>query len=139
MKKYLITLFALAAVSLAHAAGFDCTKASTLVEKEICADPTLSRLDDALNIDHEVVMNSLSNLSIDVAREKLSGLSREQTAWLKERNRCTSGTCLESSYRKRIHQLCDQMKPYREAGIVQTCRSQRGTGGVELEGIDLPD
>jgi uncharacterized protein len=44
-----ILLFA----SWAHAAGFDCTKASTLVEKAICSDSELSKLDDLLMISYK--------------------------------------------------------------------------------------
>lgn len=44
-----IGLLACAAISGANAAGFDCSKASTNVERRICANPELDALDTELN------------------------------------------------------------------------------------------
>ena len=46
MKK--IVLFLGFFVFFAHAASFDCTKASTSIEKHICSDANLSVLDEEL-------------------------------------------------------------------------------------------
>ena len=79
------------------AAGFDCKRATTSVEKRICADAELSRLDESLN---NAYLQALER-----------GLFRAQTIksqkqWLKtERNACKDGKCLKKAYRARIKQL----------------------------------
>jgi uncharacterized protein len=48
------------AVSTAHAASFDCTKAATLDERTVCADPRLSELDGIMGRAFAVVRSSSS-------------------------------------------------------------------------------
>ena len=45
----LLVLVAIACAGIAHAASFDCAKAHSKVEKMICVDAELSRLDDDLS------------------------------------------------------------------------------------------
>jgi uncharacterized protein len=91
---------------VAQAASFDCVKAQSQVEKQICGNGKLSRLDDEL-------------ANIYAGALKLSGdknqLVKQQRDWLKARNRkCTNplGTnsygeevCLIHSYQGRIKAL----------------------------------
>ena len=51
---------ALLSSPLAHSASFDCTKASTFVEKAICSDPKLSRQDEVLGENYKYM--SASNI-----------------------------------------------------------------------------
>lgn len=46
------------------AASFDCAKARTLTEKLVCADPTLSRLDEQLDDAYEPVLPQFGRLGI---------------------------------------------------------------------------
>lgn len=75
MKKSLI-LILLLSISL-FGASFDCAKATTKVEKMICADPELSVLDEKLHIVYKKALGKSS----DKAK-----LIQEQRDWVKERN-----------------------------------------------------
>lgn len=94
---------ALAAVTLmlstaafAEGPAFDCSKASSKVEKMICADPTLSST-DSVNADiyKEVVQTS----------DNPSQVKQEQRQWLKVRNGCQTVDCVEKAYDTRYNQL----------------------------------
>jgi uncharacterized protein len=91
------TLLAIGLATDAVGASFDCTRAGTRVEKMICADAELSRLD-----------SELGTLYGDLRRNAGSNeatLKRDQRIWLKERNACTDSACLAKAYRERIGQL----------------------------------
>jgi uncharacterized protein YecT (DUF1311 family) len=76
------------------AAGFDCGRASTVVEKMICADQRLSALDGKLAQLYESALASA---------EDPNALRGEQRAWLqKARNRCSDQECLTQAYESQI-------------------------------------
>ena len=78
----------------AAAQSFDCAKAKTAVEKTICADADLSRLDNDMG------------QAFKAARSTLAASAIGQAAWLKNvRNICTTAACLRDAYRKRIADL----------------------------------
>jgi uncharacterized protein YecT (DUF1311 family) len=85
------------------AASFDCSKAATKVEKMICGDAHLSRLDDDLGRNYSNAMKKFPNTD---------QLKQEQRAWLKEREKCKNVECLDSEYRERIHELIVELEPY---------------------------
>lgn len=74
-----------AAVVPAQAASFDCAKATTKVEKLICADAALSKLDEELT----KVYGEVLKKSLDEAL-----LKKQQRASLKARNQCKGIACL---------------------------------------------
>jgi len=80
-----------------QAASFDCKKAATALEKTICADAELSKLDSRLADDYAVALNVMK----DPGKLKV-----EQRDWLKKRDRCIpQGSRCESLsdvYRERI-------------------------------------
>lgn len=77
----------------AFAAGFDCAKAATPVEKMICADAGLSRLDETL-------------ATVYAARAADSAVKTEQRQWLRQvRNACATPACLATAYQQRIADL----------------------------------
>jgi uncharacterized protein len=82
------------------AASFDCAKATSAVERMICSDRLLSRLDDAL------AKNYRNMLSADFGGSK-ADLRHSQHKWLSERNRCRDNACLVDLYRERVDELCD--------------------------------
>jgi uncharacterized protein len=90
------TLLALVAAN-AGAASFDCTKAASRIEKLICADAELSRLDSELG--------QLYDDARRAAGTDLATLKRAQRAWLKQREDCGDSDCVARAYRQRIAEL----------------------------------
>jgi uncharacterized protein len=91
---------ALVATQSAWAASFDCVKASTSVEKLICSDQLLGRLDETL------AKNYQGMLYADFGGSK-SSLRKSQMMWLAERHKCKNRDCLVDMYRNRIDKTCD--------------------------------
>lgn len=85
-----ILLASLLFSSSVHSASFDCDKAGNLVEREICADETLSNLDE-----------QLASLYKKINGEK-ADWRESQLWWLKERNNCQSKQCLLLAYQERV-------------------------------------
>lgn len=80
-----------------HAASFDCSKATTLVENAICNDVEISALDDLLM---DTYKKALANT------DDQSGLKGEQRSWLKnKRNTCKNVACVKQAYVLRISEL----------------------------------
>lgn len=102
---------------LAQAASFDCSKAVSEVERLICQNHELGKLDeelaqsyrDALEIAPEMVDQTGRSLG-----QLEEGLKVEQKAWLSERNKCRDVSCLKRSYEERLHVLI-QYNPCRHA------------------------
>jgi uncharacterized protein len=94
MKKILIVLFFLG-ISV-FGASFDCVKASSHVEKMICADVKLSLLDENLSQVFKKAIN---------ATDDQDQLKKEQFAWMKERNKCQDISCVQSLYSSKIQTL----------------------------------
>lgn len=70
---------------LAQAAGIDCAKAKTAVEKTICADPKLREADAAVA---EAFAEALA------ASPDAAAVRADQRAWLSVRNACPDAVCL---------------------------------------------
>lgn len=79
-----------------HAASFDCTKASSHVERLICAENELSRLDDDL-----AVVYRAASAAPDAAEQ----VRRDQRQWLAARNACSDSACIKSAYVRRLAAL----------------------------------
>jgi len=101
-------------VLFAHAASFECKKASTDIEKRICSDTNLSALDEKL----AKVYKKVLTLSIQNRLSKYEGSSnynffkQTQKKWLKARNKNCSKykgdeqkECLLNYYTARIEKL----------------------------------
>jgi len=85
-----------ATITTTNGPAFDCKKASTAIEKEICSNPQLSQLD--------LTLSDLYKAAIT----RNPGIKTEQRKWLKQRNKCDKNqlaACLEKSYAQRIKQL----------------------------------
>lgn len=79
---------------------FDCAKASSRVEKLICANPQLAKLDVEL----------LENYRQAIALElDLNALKATQQAWIKLRNACIDAACVNTSYSNRLVELKSQI------------------------------
>lgn len=77
----------------AEAAGFDCKKAATPVERLICEDPILNSLDAQV----EGAYRGALDRSNHPARVK-----EMQQAWLKRRDACADAKCMSAAYSRQI-------------------------------------
>lgn len=80
----------------AQSASFDCARANTKVEKLICTDAEISKLDDAMGPGFAAAGERASDAS---------ALRRDQKQWLTERNGCTDRECVLILYVTRLWQL----------------------------------
>jgi uncharacterized protein len=94
-----VAFFAL--TSSVRAASFDCDKAGTAIEKQICADGYLNALDELLGTNYKKMM--ASNIGSGVPDQ----LKTTQRARLVSRNRCQERQCLVNAYRVRVEAICD--------------------------------
>lgn len=79
------------------AAGFDCSKAMSWVEKRICADPALSKLDGTLAATYRKALRKTADAN---------ALRASQRTWLTQRrDACSTDACLSEVYRDRPQQL----------------------------------
>jgi uncharacterized protein len=105
-------LFCLLALP-AQAVSFDCGKAQTKVEKLICGDTELSRLDEDLSKAYQQTLERSDDKQIP---------TDEQRQWLKQvRNACHDAGCLKHAYEARISQL----------NALSSAPSETSTGAVE--------
>jgi uncharacterized protein YfaP (DUF2135 family) len=92
----IVSTFALwlALTAPAAAAGFDCSKANTAVERLICGNEELSQADSSLLDNYEKLLAAFAGDSVEVERQQ-----QAQKTWLREsRNRCPDVLCLQSAY-----------------------------------------
>ena len=97
-------VLSLAFSTAAGAAGFDCAKAASAVEKAVCADSALSDLDEYLGRYYSAALEALG--------DGASCLKADQRIWLKTvRNPCGGETaCLSAAYLARLATL-DALQP----------------------------
>jgi uncharacterized protein YecT (DUF1311 family) len=82
--------------------SFDCVKAATAVEHQICQTPVLSELDQELARIYAGVRRGFGNSEAD-----RTALGNSQRTWMRERNACGGdAVCLKESYLQRIDQVC---------------------------------
>ncbi len=98
----LVPVLCLAAIfgaSQAHAASFDCAKASTVNEKAICRNQSLS--------DADVKMATMFQMNTRLVMMGSRGnMQDRQREWLAERNACKGNLpCLTAAYDRRIREL----------------------------------
>lgn len=114
-KLFLATLCVALSSAAVHAASFDCAKAKGSIEKAICADETLSNLDEYLG-------NYYGGAS-EALHDGTSCLKADQRTWVKKvRDACGTKTdCLQKAYLERLGTL-DTLQP----------------GVTQLKNIELP-
>lgn len=78
--------------------SFDCTKASTNIEKLICSNPELGNWDMKVSTAYSQAMST-------APQEVKSSLKAQQQEWIKSRNKCISSECLISVHEKRHSEL----------------------------------
>jgi len=97
-KLFIITVLLGLFSTQAIAASFDCNKAASWLEKTVCSNPELSKLDEELAKAYHDALASLS-------REGQKETKQYQRQWLKELSSCQSVGCLKDVYKERIKQL----------------------------------
>ncbi|ABA89505.1 hypothetical protein Pcar_2266 [Syntrophotalea carbinolica DSM 2380] len=103
--------FSITCASMAEGPSFDCEKAGTKIEKMICADAELSKLDVRIDEAYAAALQ---------ATEAPETLKQQQRLWLKARNACDDAAGLSESYTSRLAQLaaepadksCQAVKDY---------------------------
>lgn len=97
-----------AGLPMAMAASFDCAKAGNATEKAICADPGLSRQDEALAALYQ------RQLEMPDTGQWGTILRRDQRDWITVRNRECKGKveCLRQDYQRRIAYLGHPLLPW---------------------------
>lgn len=82
--------------SLSQAASFDCSKASTFAETQICKSGHLQLLDEQI---HSAYTKALT------ATQDKSSIRSEQRIWLKTRDQCTAVDCIADAMEARLSVL----------------------------------
>jgi uncharacterized protein len=93
---FLIVLGWLVLSFTAHAASFDCAKAVSKVEKLICADSELSKLDEELAAAYKTALQD---------EKQADSIRQMQKQWIKERNGCIDAVCVKRTYEERLLSL----------------------------------
>lgn len=102
VSKLLIATLSVAAgslwLSIAQAASFDCAKAHTKIEHQICANPKLSKLDEEL-------AKAYAAATKQTSEERRNSIRSQERRWLGDRDKCTNDACLIREYKQRIAAL----------------------------------
>lgn len=90
---------------IAMGAGFDCKYAKSHVEKLICADPGLSKLDEQMNVLFDKIQGETAGHDGETGKV-IDPVGKEQTAWRTTvRNKCKDTACLKSAYTTRLSDM----------------------------------
>lgn len=103
MKKSVLATISLAGACLfstpANSASFDCNSAATWVEKTICKNPELSKLDETMAEKYK------QNLADTSDKDYKNNLIIDQRTWLRfQRNTCTETKCLIREYKEYVEE-----------------------------------
>jgi uncharacterized protein YecT (DUF1311 family) len=96
MRQIALTTLGLITLTTVHAASFDCGKARTEVEKLICGNPELSRLDEELGRAYKAALND---------GKHAAQIARAQKQWINFRDQCRETKCVKRSYETRLGML----------------------------------
>lgn len=81
--------------------SFDCAKAATAVEKIICSDALIGKLDGALASNYKTM------IAANIGDGALTELKSKQKEWMASRNNCADNQCLINAYKARIDEVCE--------------------------------
>lgn len=111
MIRPLLVLALIALPAISTAASFNCSKATTVVEKLVCSDEELSHLDEQLAAKYKVALGNAANQQ---------ELKTQQATWLRQvRNACSDVPCLQSAYSGRIRALSSRSNEQTVIGILR--------------------
>jgi uncharacterized protein len=118
MKK--ITVFLMLLISYGpqvKAERIDCTlDSSALIPHLICSDPELLELDNEvqdtydkwINEEKQSLKYEPDKRNVKAIKELITWLTKNQSAWEKKRNACTTKGCLKKLYKQRIQWFEEQ-------------------------------
>ncbi len=96
--RHILSACALLSIQNALASGMDCTKATTSVEKTICADTELYRLDTHMGWAYQGL--------VEANPQAHPELREAQRLWMRQRDQCAEDkSCLTLSYNGRLEAL----------------------------------
>lgn len=126
-----ILLGYLTLASPAQSASFDCAKVHTKVEKLICADAEISKLDEELNAAYNAALQD---------RKQTESSRQAQKQWMKERNRCSDAVCVKRAYEGRLKALgmSDRNTDSDKAGTIATSAKSDKAKTVGQEFPQMP-
>lgn len=103
--------------------AFDCRRAATTVERTICADKDLAKLDKELA---KLYAQTLA------AAADAPTLQRAQRLWLSDRDKCANRACIEAAYRGRIEAInaSGEMTNQRAQSICNTVTKAVNDGSI---------
>jgi uncharacterized protein YecT (DUF1311 family) len=96
MKKLLLLLTL--TTTLLFSASFDCKKAKTDIEKLICSNEELSKLDEELNEAYKELLSKINKNDKEIIKQ-------QQRDWIKNRNVCTNISCIKYQYEQQLSRL----------------------------------
>jgi uncharacterized protein len=129
MKK--IFFFLTLILTFTFPASFDCSKATTDVEKLICSNEELSRLDDELSLLYKQALILTSHIGIEYNQKrpndkpledkaiilhpniKKTSVYKNQLSWLKQRDNCKDEDCIKSLHLNQIKDLNNIIENYK--------------------------
>ena len=131
MRCLLALLFMVFAGSEAQAqASFDCNLAATTVEKTICADAALSKLDRQM-------ADAFRNARRSASQSKSASILAAQRSWIGQRNSCSSDRrCLLNSMQNRIAAL-NAPRSAPSGGLTGLYCNNAGIMGLQEQGQNL--
>jgi uncharacterized protein len=110
--------------------AFDCARAKNAAERMICADRSLAALDQRL------ARLYADTLALAFDRERLRA---SQLAWLRERDKCSTGDCIRTAYEQRIEAIehSGEMTDTRAAAICTTVVQAINDGSIVSQFIAM--
>lgn len=97
---FLVSLFSKSEVYAAKIQQINCHKSVSKVEKMICKDSDLSKLDKTMRANYLAMQSS--NIGYGAKKE----LQINDKKWVLRRNECAKVKCVEDSYKTRIKEIC---------------------------------
>lgn len=95
-----------------RAAAFECTRISSASERTVCADRTLSRLQDDLATTYADILKDFQLAGLARESPAVAALESSQRTWQAQREYCAGeAACISSLYRRRLAVLANRPDP----------------------------
>lgn len=109
--------------------SFDCRKAATKTEKSICANENLANIDKNLAKIWKSFLYEFDEITYK------DQLKKEQSLWIKLRNKCNDDVkCIEKTYQQRIDLLSGKQSQRQFAGQFEVAKE--GAGGITIYPVE---
>lgn len=105
-----------------RAASFDCAKALTNIEKIICVDDAISKLDEELNAAYKAALKD---------KKQADAIKQAQKQWVKERNGCVDADCVTRAYEVRLSLLRGTHTPLGDSAENKQSSNESSKNGLQ--------